>query len=72
MFSRILTKATAGFVGLVLSATVFASPLSEYNLILLEDYNFQGGDVEGRTFIGGDLNAAGMGADFASDRKSVV
>ncbi|MDO6424813.1 choice-of-anchor A family protein [Saccharophagus degradans] len=66
MFSRILTKATAGFAGLVLSATVFASPLSEYNLILLEDYNFQGGDVEGRTFIGGDLNAAGMGADFAS------
>lgn len=40
--------------------------LGTYNLILLQDYNFQGGDVEGRTFIGGDLNAQGTAAEFGS------
>ncbi len=40
--------------------------LGEYNLILLEDYNFSGGDVQGRTYIGGDLNAAGHAVEFGS------
>ncbi|MFD2094426.1 choice-of-anchor A family protein [Corallincola platygyrae] len=47
-----------------------AMPLSDYNLILLENYNFQGGDVEGKTFIGGDLNAGGYAADFGSRAPS--
>lgn len=40
--------------------------LNSYNLILLEDYNFSGGDVQGKTFIGGDLNANGRVAEFGS------
>jgi len=40
--------------------------LGTYNLILLEDYNFQGGDVQGRTLIGGDLNASGRAVEFGS------
>ncbi|BFT28949.1 hypothetical protein D210916BOD24_01250 [Alteromonas sp. D210916BOD_24] len=40
--------------------------LGTYNLILLEDYNFSGGDVQGRTFIGGNLNAQGRYAEFGS------
>lgn len=40
--------------------------LGTYNLILLEDYNFSGGDVQGRTYIGGNLNAQGRYAEFGS------
>ncbi len=36
-----------------------------YNLILIQDYNLSGGDVEGQAFIGGDLNASGV-AEFGS------
>jgi len=60
----LLTLASALVAAVSLSAT--AMPMEEYNLILAQDYNFQGGDVEGKTFIGGNLNAAGMGADFGS------
>ncbi|WP_158538004.1 MULTISPECIES: choice-of-anchor A family protein [Corallincola] len=40
--------------------------MSTYNLILQQDYNFEGGDVEGRTLVGGNLNAEGFGAVFGS------
>jgi choice-of-anchor A domain-containing protein len=32
----------------------------------LEDYNFQGGDVQGQVLIGGDLNASGHAVEFGS------
>lgn len=48
------------------TAQATSNTLGEYNLILIEDYNFQGGDVQGRTLIGGDLNAAGSAAEFGS------
>jgi len=48
-----------------LSLQAAALPLSEYNLILIEDYNFSGGDVEGKSFIGGNLNAQGRAVDLA-------
>jgi len=51
---------------LLLSSGAFALPLDHYNLILIDDYNFQGGDVEGKTLIGGDLLASGYGAVFGS------
>lgn len=57
-------KTLAGATIAALSLSSAAMPLEEYNLILAEDYNFAGGDVEGKAFIGGNLNAAGMGADF--------
>lgn len=41
------------------------NPLSEYNLVLTGDYNYQGGEVEGRTLLGGNLNAAGQSPTFA-------
>lgn len=43
-----------------------ALPIDTYNLILFNDYNFLGGEVEGRTLIGGNLNAQGRSADFGS------
>ncbi|MEJ2044154.1 MAG: choice-of-anchor A family protein [Reinekea sp.] len=48
------------------SVTAMAMPLSDYNLILHNDYNYQGGDVEGATFVGGDLNTSGQASDFGS------
>lgn len=48
------------------TSTSTSNVLGTYNLILLEDYNFQGGDVEGQAFIGGDLNAQGRTAEFGS------
>ena len=48
------------------SASICAMPLSDYNLILLNDYNYQGGDVEGATLLGGDLNTQGQASDFGS------
>lgn len=51
---------------LVVCGFANASPMSTYNLILKQDYNFQGGDVEGRTLIGGDINAAGASPVFGS------
>lgn len=49
-----------------LSVTASALPLSDYNLILSGDYNWSGGDVQGRTLVGGDLNAAGGSPVFGS------
>ena len=43
-----------------------SSALGTYNLILLEDYNFKGGDVNGMAFIGGDFNGPGRATDFGS------
>ena len=43
-----------------------SSALGSYNLILLEDYNFQGGDVNGKALIGGDVNAYGRAVEFGS------
>lgn len=64
-------------IGLIHSAAAYAdgsstksasqnSAIGTYNLILLEDYNFQGGDVQGQAFIGGNLNAQGHYAEFGS------
>lgn len=39
-------------------ASATTGTIGKYNLILLGDYNFQGGDVQGQTFIGGDLNSS--------------
>lgn len=43
-----------------LSSLTLASPLNDYNLILTGDYHYKGGQVQGATFIGGSLNAAGQ------------
>lgn len=43
-----------------------AGPLANYNLLLFQDYNYQGGEVEGRTLLGGNLNAAGQSPTFAT------
>lgn len=62
-------KTTALAVGALLflgAAPLAAGPLSNYNLILFQDYNFQGGDVEGRTLVGGNLNAGGQSPTFAT------
>lgn len=48
------------------AAPLAAGPLSDYNLILFQNYNYQGGEVEGRTIVGGDLNAAGQAPTFAT------
>lgn len=55
-----------------MSLTAAAMPLEEYNLVLAQDYNFSGGDVEGKTFIGGNLNAAGRAADFATKEPQLT
>ena len=60
-----LLKGIAAFA-LSCCSTVFALPLSDYNLVLFGDYDFQGGDVEGKTLVGGQLNASGYGAVFGS------
>lgn len=49
-----------------LSASAFAMPLSQYNLILFDDYDYHGGEVEGRTLIGGHLNADGQSPVFGT------
>jgi choice-of-anchor A domain-containing protein len=54
------------FVASVSAAESTSSTLGTYNLILLEDYNFQGGDVQGQVLIGGDLNANGRAVEFGS------
>lgn len=70
MKSRFLSSIfSLSMFAVVSMATSFAyateNTLGTYNLILIEDYNFSGGDVEGRAFIGGDLNASGV-AEFGS------
>ncbi|MFC3123017.1 choice-of-anchor A family protein [Agaribacter flavus] len=54
---------------LVLSAAPFVfsveNTIGKHNLILIEDYNFTGGDVEGSAVIGGNLNA-NVAAEFGS------
>ncbi|WP_027328198.1 choice-of-anchor A family protein [Marinimicrobium agarilyticum] len=45
---------------------VSAMPLGDYNLILSGDYHYQGGEVEGRTLLGGNLNAAGQSPVFGT------
>lgn len=64
------TLIIASMAAMSLSAT--AMPLQEYNLVLAQDYNFSGGDVEGKTFIGGNLNAAGLAADFATKEPQLT
>ncbi|WP_196156908.1 choice-of-anchor A family protein [Reinekea sp. G2M2-21] len=61
-----------GIAVLVMSgfSMAFALPLNDYNLILFSDYDFQGGDVEGKTLVGGNLNASGFGTVFGSDAPS--
>lgn len=56
------------FLGGALAAANIASagPLDDYNLILTGDYNYQGGEVEGATLIGGNLNAAGHSPTFGT------
>jgi choice-of-anchor A domain-containing protein len=53
-------------LAVTVSVAATAMPLSDYNLILFNDYNFEGGDVEGKTLIGGSLEATGYGAVFGS------
>ncbi|ABG41347.1 hypothetical protein Patl_2837 [Paraglaciecola sp. T6c] len=48
------------------SAEASSGSIGAYNLILLEDYDFNGGDVEGKSIIGGNLNAAGKAVEFGS------
>lgn len=59
-------KVLAALVLSTFALQAVALPLSEYNLILFEDYNYQGGEVEGRTLIGGDLNAHGQAPVFGT------
>lgn len=50
-------KKITGLAVLAVSVSVSATPLSDYNLILSEDFNVSGGSghVEGKSFIGGNL-----------------
>ncbi len=59
---RLIAVVSLFVFGTAVNAT--SNTLGEYNLILIEDYNLQGGDVQGRAFIGGDLN--GGVAEFGS------
>ncbi|GGB19157.1 choice-of-anchor A family protein [Agarivorans gilvus] len=58
---RLLSLAAAWAFSLSAQAGV----LNDYNLILTGDYHYQGGEVEGRTLLGGSLNAAGHSPTFA-------
>ena len=49
-----------------MSTHASSGSIGTYNLILLEDYNFQGGDVEGKALIGGNLNGSGQAVEFGS------
>lgn len=60
-------KALAGLALSAVALNAAALPLSDYNLILFEDYNFTGGDVVGSSFIGGNLNASGYSVTFGDD-----
>ena len=51
---------------MALSASALAMPLSQYNLILFDDYHYQGGEVEGRTLIGASLHASGHSPVFGT------
>ena len=62
-------KTTGTLAALALGSalsTATAMPLSDYNLILIEDYTFLGGDVEGQTLVGGNLDATGYYPVFGS------
>lgn len=69
----------AAVLSLMLSAvslTVWATPLSEYNLILLEDLTTNSIHVYDKTFIGGNLNTNGWSEfgsrlDRSTDENSV-
>lgn len=43
----------------IAAGTASGSVMNDWGLILSGDYNFQGGDVRGRTILGGSLNAGG-------------
>ncbi len=62
----VLVMSLFTFIASVSAEETTSSTLGTYNLILLEDYNFQGGDVQGQVLIGGDLNASGHAAEFGS------
>lgn len=57
-------KALAGAILLSLAGAVSATPLSDYNLILLGDLNANSIHVYDRAFIGGDIT--GGGSEFGS------
>lgn len=59
-------------VAATLSLAAQATVLNDYNLILTGDYNYQGGEVEGRTLLGGNLNAAGHSPTFAIRESTTV
>ena len=63
---KVSTKQFSLSIVASLAITATAMPLSEYNLILFNDYLFEGGDVEGKALIGGNLEASGYGAVFGS------
>lgn len=67
---RALLGSTSLLVLGLTSVTASALPLSDYNLILSGDYNFTGGEVEGRTLIGGNLNASGQAPVFGTRLNS--
>lgn len=63
-----MKKLTLLFTSLLLIssyASASQSILSQHNLILIGDYNFTGGDVQGSALIGGDLNTK-VAAEFGS------
>jgi choice-of-anchor A domain-containing protein len=62
----VLVMSLFTFIASVSAEESTSSTLGTYNLILLEDYNFQGGDVQGQVLIGGDLNASGYAVEFGS------
>jgi choice-of-anchor A domain-containing protein len=62
----VLVMSLFTFIASVSAEESTSSTLGTYNLILLEDYNFQGGDVQGQVLIGGDLNASGHAVEFGS------
>ncbi|BEU05034.1 hypothetical protein OAG1_38340 [Agarivorans sp. OAG1] len=72
MYFAKLSRFTLVTFSLALSVASQASVLSDYNLILTGDYNYQGGEVEGRTLLGGNLNASGHSPTFATRETTVI
>lgn len=66
-----LRSVVAGLALALLALPASALSLSDYNLILSGDYNYRGGEVEGRTLIGGNLNAASHSPVFGTRPKQI-
>ncbi|WP_284218680.1 choice-of-anchor A family protein [Agaribacter marinus] len=65
LIKAISTVVVVGLASYAYDANSVENTIGKHNLILIEDYNFTGGDVQGSAVIGGDLNA-NVAAEFGS------